>query len=230
VLDDVLGQARHLLLDFDGVICRLYQPHARAEAADRLLAVLTSSGALPGETIPAGTDPLAILGYAAAAGDELGRLAEAELADGEMAAVPAAEPNGYVHDMIASARDSGRRVTVISSCGPEAVGAYLKQAGLASLTGPAVTRIPSDAASASPGSLIARCSALLKDRPGTLTLISAWPDLLEAAASAGIAAIRYQGDRGSHAAGDTPWLAVSSLADLVLWLRAHPVRDNLAEH
>jgi hypothetical protein len=52
---------------------------------------------------------------------------QAEMADLELAAVPSAEPTPYVHEVIASARDSGRILRVVSF---RAVNAYSSRHGL----------------------------------------------------------------------------------------------------
>src|SRR5260370_19126751 len=54
----------------------------------------------------------------------------AEMADLEVGAVPTADPTPYVHEVIASARESGRIVGVVSNNSPRAVNAYLDRHSL----------------------------------------------------------------------------------------------------
>src|SRR6266851_4325348 len=161
VLDDILARTRHLLLDFDGVVCRLYAANPPSLVADRLRAVLSAHGVPLPEAITTTSDPLAVLFFADTISRELAEQADAELTDCELGAVPTAQPIGYVHDVIASARESGRVVTVISTCSARAVNAYLEQTSLADLAGLAVARTPDDLASTSVPSLINRATGLL---------------------------------------------------------------------
>jgi beta-phosphoglucomutase-like phosphatase (HAD superfamily) len=50
---------------------------------------------------------------------------EAEMADLEVASVATAEPTPYAHEVIVSARESGRTVGVVSNDSSRAVSAYL---------------------------------------------------------------------------------------------------------
>ncbi len=223
-LDDILARTGHLLLDFDGVVCHLYAAHPRSLAADRLRAVLSSHGTLLPEAIIATTDPLAVLSFAATISPELAGQADAELADWELDAIPSAEPTGYVHDVIASARQSGRTATVISTCSARAVNAYLEWTNLADLVGLAVARIPDDPASTSVPNLIRRATALLDTEPRTCAFVARSADALDAAAKAGAAVIAYARDPVAPASAHAG-AAVTSLADLVLRLRARPLRN-----
>jgi hypothetical protein len=64
-LDAILARTRHLLLDFDGVICHLYAGQPTSAAADRVRTVLTAHGTqLPLELVTT-NDPLAVLTFAA---------------------------------------------------------------------------------------------------------------------------------------------------------------------
>jgi beta-phosphoglucomutase-like phosphatase (HAD superfamily) len=223
-LDDVLARTRHLLLDFDGVVCRLYAAHPWPLAADRLRAVLSEHGLPLPETITVTTDPLAVLSFAATISRELAEQADAELTDCELGAVPTAEPIGYVHDVIASARESGRTVTVISTCSARAVNAYLERTSLADLAGLGVARTPYDPASTSLPSLIGRATGLLDTDASACAVVATSADVLDAARKIGAAVIVYA---GAPAAPDHAAIGavVTSLADLALRLRARPLRN-----
>ncbi len=55
---------------------------------------------------------------------------EAEMADLEVAAVATVEPTPYAHEVIASSRESGRTVGVVSNNSTRAVNAYLDRHNL----------------------------------------------------------------------------------------------------
>ena len=56
--------------------------------------------------------------YSATVSDEMAARVEAEIADLEVAAVPTADPTPDVHQVISSARESGRIIGVVSNNGP----------------------------------------------------------------------------------------------------------------
>jgi beta-phosphoglucomutase-like phosphatase (HAD superfamily) len=227
-LDEVLAGARFLLLDFDGVVCQLYASGspARKETADRVRAVLAEHRVSLPDAIAETDDPIAILASASTLGNDAAAQADAVLGECELAAVPAAEPNGYVHDVVVSARESGRLVVVVSSCAARAVDAYLERASLTSLIGSTITRTSDDLRAISGAGLIARCFAFLGADPAECALVTARADLLEAAAAAELPAIAYQRDRSEFGVPASRYqAALTSLADLVLRLRARPVQD-----
>jgi beta-phosphoglucomutase-like phosphatase (HAD superfamily) len=223
-LDNVLASARHLLLDFDGVVCRLYATQPWPLAADRLRAVLSEHGLPLPETINVTTDPLAVLSFAATINRELAEQADAELTECELGAVSTAEPIGYVHDVIASARESGRTATVISTCSARAVNAYLERTNLADLVGLGVARTPDHPASTSVPSLIGRVAGLLDTDASACAIVATSADVLDGALKTGAAVIAYASAPAVpvHAHAEA---VVTSLTDLALRLRARPLRN-----
>jgi len=123
-LDGILRRARHLLLDFDGPICTLYAHKPVRLAADRLREILAAHLPEAPAAVATTADPLAVLAYAAGISPELAEQADAELTRYELSAAATAQPAGYSHDVIASAREGHRTVTVISTCSDGAVHAY----------------------------------------------------------------------------------------------------------
>ena len=126
-LGAVIARTRYLLLDFDGPICSIYAGLTDATVAAQLRKLIP--GELPDE-IASTPDPIEVFCYSATVSDELAARVEAEMADLEVAAVPTADPTPYVHQVIASARESRRIVGVVSNNGPRAVNAYLDRHGL----------------------------------------------------------------------------------------------------
>lgn len=186
--------------------------------------MLSEHGVPLPETITVTTDPFAVLSFAATISRELAEQADAELTDCELGAVPTAEPIGYVHDVIASARESSRTATVISTCSARAVNAYLERTNLADLVGLGVARTPHDPASTSIASLIGRAAGVLDTDASACAVVSTSADIRDAALNTGADVIAYVSASAAptHAHAGT---AVTSLADLALRLRAHPLRN-----
>lgn len=221
-LGAIIRQARHLVLDFDGVLCTLYTGEARHQAADQLRAMLTARNE-HGSDIAASDDPLAVLEYMATIGRELAEEAEAELTRQELAAVPTAQAMGYSHDLITTAREGNRTVAIISRCSADTVHAYLDRASLRGQVALVVARgTPHPVVTWD--ELIRRALAGLGGEPDDCALIARSADLLDKATAAGMPTISYSpvpasGDVTSAQADAT----VISFADLVLQLRARPL-------
>jgi beta-phosphoglucomutase-like phosphatase (HAD superfamily) len=222
-LDDILRQTRHLLLDFDGPVCDLWAGHPAALAADQLRKLLTDQDIQLPDTIATTADPLAVLSYAAAVSPDLTATAEADLTDLELSAVPTAQPPGYANDAITSARASGRTVTVISSCSERAVNAYLARSSLDGQVGLVVARTTHEPHPIA--SLIEHAITALQANPAACMLMASSPAIIDAANATGIHTTGYARTPSDHEhLADTQASAViSSLADLVLRLRARPL-------
>jgi beta-phosphoglucomutase-like phosphatase (HAD superfamily) len=171
-----------------------------------------------------------VLSYAATISLELAEQADAELTDCELGAVSSAEPIGYVHDVIASARESSRTATVISTCSTRAVNAYLERTNLADPAGLAVARTPHDPASTSVANIIGRATGLLDTDANTCAVVATSADVLDAALKTGAAVIAYASAPAAPAhahahAHAHAGAVVTSLADLALRLRGRPSRN-----
>jgi len=223
-LDDILRRARHLLLDFDGPVCTLYAHEPARLAADRLRAILAAHTPDQPGTIAATADPLAVLAYAATVSFELAQEAEAELTRCELDAAATAQPAGYSHDVITSAREGHRTVTVISACSARAVHAYLDRASLDELVDLVIGRAGDAPDSAAEQKLIGRALNALRADPATCALVADSASLLAGARANDVATITYarrpavRNLTSAHAEA-----TITSLADLVLRLRAHPL-------
>ena len=129
-LDQIIRRTRCLLLDFDGPICDIFAGHPAPAVAEQLRKLITSQGIQLPADIARTADPIEVFAYSATIGPDLAAKVEAEMADQEVAAVPTARPAPYVHDVVISARESGRTVAVVSNNSERAVRAYLDQHGL----------------------------------------------------------------------------------------------------
>jgi len=222
----IIARTRYLLLDFDGPVCDIFAGLTDRTVADRLRELITGHGHTPPPGVAETPDPLAVFIYSATISAELAAQVEAEMTGQELAAVPTARPGPYVHDVVTSARESGRTIAVVSNNSQRAVRAYLHRHGLAD-------RIDLVAARTSPAPALLKPSPhLVQQAIARLAAISSECVLvgdsttdIHAGADAGIATIGYANRAGKPgsltAAGATA--IITSLADLVLPLRAHPL-------
>jgi phosphoglycolate phosphatase len=103
-LDDILNQARHVLIDFDGPICSLFAGTPTAPIADRLREVITVEGVLLPQAIKDTGNWFEILIFAASVSADLAGRIESELTGLECAAVATAAPTPYVSSTVAVSR------------------------------------------------------------------------------------------------------------------------------
>jgi phosphoglycolate phosphatase len=225
-LDDILARTRYLLLDFDGPVCDIFAGLPAPAIAGQLRKLLTGQNHQLPDNIAQTMDPLEIFAYSATISADLAASVEAEMADLELAAVPTARPTPYVHEVVTSCRDTGRTVAIVSNNSGRAVHAYLARHGLDD-------RIQLIAARTSPDPALLKPSPHLIDQAITslaaptreCVLIGDTTADIQAAGQAGIDSIGYANQPGKHAsltqAGAQA--VISSLADLVLPLRARPL-------
>jgi phosphoglycolate phosphatase len=219
-LGAIIARTRYLLLDFDGPICSIFGGLPAPTVADQLRKLFT--GPLPDEIVKT-PDPIEVFYYSATVSDEMAARVEAEMADLEVAAVPTAEPTPYVHEVIASARESGRIIGVVSNNGPRAVNAYLDRHGLSDGIRLVVARTSHDRALLKPSPhLINEAVRGLDADPAATTLVGDSFTDIEAAHRATVASIGYANRPGKREgmiqlqAG----AVISSMADLSISLRA----------
>jgi phosphoglycolate phosphatase len=225
-LDDILSRTRYLLLDFDGPICDIFAGHPAPVVAGHLCKLITSQGIQLPAAIAESADPLEVFTYSATVSADLAAQVEAEMADQEVAAVPTSRPAPYVHDVVISARESGRTVAVVSNNSERAVRAYLAQHGLDDRIDYIAARTSADPALLKPSPhLIQQALTTLAAPADESVLVGDQTTDMQAARLAGIDSIGYANRPGKHAAfteaGATA--IVRSLAELVLPLRARPL-------
>jgi phosphoglycolate phosphatase len=225
-LGAIVARTRFLLLDFDGPICSIYAGLPAPRVADQLKKLFL--GELPPE-IAKSPDPIEVFCYSATVSEEMAARVEAEMADLEVAASVTAEPTPYVHEVIASARESGRTIAVVSNNGPRAVNAYLDHHGLSDAIELVAARTSRDPALLKPNPhLIDEALRGLDATPAAAALVGDSYTDIEAAHRARVASIGYANEPGKHErmtelqAG----AVITSMADLVLSLRAHPANPQ----
>jgi phosphoglycolate phosphatase len=226
VLDDILARTRCLLLDFDGPVCDIFAGLPAALVAERLRKLITGQAIELPDHIARTADPIEIFTYSATVSGDLAARVEAEMAGQELAAVATARPSAYVHDVVTSCRDSGRLVAVVSNNSDRAVRAYLARHGLDDRVDLVAARTSHDPALLKPSPhLIQQAMTGLGAPPDVCVLVGDSDTDMHAAHRAGVDSIGYANRPGKHtsltAAGALT--VVSSLADLVLGLRARPL-------
>ena len=225
-LADVLDQARCLLIDFDGPICDIYAGLTDSTVADRLRKVITGQGvAMPDQTTNS-HDPIAVFDYAATVSPALGELIEAEMTGQEVEAVATARPVPYVHEVVTSARGTGRLIAVVSNNSERAVRAYLDQHGLADRVDLVSARTTADPALLKPSPhLLEQAIGGLDASPAECVIIGDSVTDVQAARTAGIRSIGYANTPGKRDAfaAEHATAIIDSLADLVLPLRSRPL-------
>lgn len=220
-LSAIVARTRYLLLDFDGPICSIFSGLPAPKVAEQLRKLFP--GELP-EEIAKTPDPIEVFYYSATVSDEMAARVEAEMADLEVAAVATAEPTPYVHEVIASARESGRTIAVVSNNSPRAVNAYLDRHGLSDVIHLVAARTSPNPSLLKPDPhLITEAVHCLDATPAASTLVGDSFTDIEAAHRAKVASIGYANRPGKRVrmtqlqAG----AVITSMAELALSLRAH---------
>ena len=219
-LSAVIARTRYLLLDFDGPICSIFAGLPASTVAEKLRKLFAEP--LPDE-IANTPDPIEVFCYSATVSDEMSARVEAEMSDLEVAAVATADPTPYVYEVIASARESGRTIAVVSNNSTRAVTAYLDHHGLSDGIALIVARTSYDPALLKPSPhLIDKAVRGLNADPAASTLVGDSLTDIEAAHSAGIASIGYANQPGKreNMTQAQAEAVITSMADLALSLRA----------
>jgi len=221
-LDGILARTRCLLIDFDGPICDIYAGLTDTTVAGRLRKVITGQGVTMPASVTSSHDPIAVFDYAATVSSALGELIEAEMTGQEVEAVATARPVPYVHEVVTSARGTGRRIAIVSNNSERAVRAYLDQHGLADRVDLISARASADPALLKPSAhLLDQAIGGLDTSPDECVIIGDSVTDVQAARSAGIRSIGYANKPGKRDAfaNEHASAIIDSLADLVLPLR-----------
>ncbi|MEU4693184.1 HAD hydrolase-like protein [Actinoplanes sp. NPDC023714] len=128
-LAELISQAHHLLIDFDGPICSVFAGYPAVAIADKLREIIRRhcGGMLPPGLAELHGDPLRLLVDVAQLGDdELTRRVADACRDAEATAVNSAAATPGADEVLRTASGSGRRVTVVSNNATAAIGDYLQ--------------------------------------------------------------------------------------------------------
>ena len=228
-LDDILNQARHLLIDFDGPICSLFAGTPTAPIADRLREAITQQGVHLPPSIEGTGNWFEIFTFAASVSADLAARIESELTELECAAVATAAPTPHVNDVISACRDSARSVAVISNNSEKAVRAYLAAHDLDSQIDLIAARTSCDPALLKPSPyLIERAASKLGISASACVVVGDSLADVESARRAGALSIGY-----ARTSADLECLTAAgadatilSMADLALRLRARVTKPG----
>ena len=152
-------------------------------------------------------------------------MVEARMADQELAAVATARPTPYVHDVVTSCRDSRRIAAVVWNNADRAVRSSLALHGLADRIELIAARTNPDPALLKPSPHFIKQAITGRSAPlAECVLIGDSTTDIQAANRAGIDSIGYANKPGKRArlTAAEATAVVTSLADLVLPLRARP--------
>jgi phosphoglycolate phosphatase len=227
-LDDILARTRYLLLDFDGPVCDIFAGHPAPAIAEQLRKLITGQAIPVPAHVASSADPIEVFRYAGTISDALAAQVETEMASQELTAITTARPTPYVHEVVTSCRDTGRTIAVVSNNSDRAVRAYLAKHGLDDRVACVAARTSTDPALLKPSPRLIEQAITGLDAPAAeCALVGDTTTDIQATTSAGIASIGYANKPGKHAAltaaGATA--VIDSLADLVLPLRARPLRN-----
>lgn len=183
-MDRLLAEKEHVLLGFDGVICDVFDRHAKREVADRLR--LMTGPRLPADIAGSG-DPFDVLRFAIAHGRTMAWTVELELRRLEIAAVTRTPPLTGVRTALRSLRLAGHTVTIVTNTSADAVGAHVVRHGLGRFVTEISGRNSVDMAPLKPDPYLVRQAVLaLSTRPDRCVMAVATPADARAARAAGI--------------------------------------------
>jgi HAD superfamily hydrolase (TIGR01509 family) len=226
-LHRIVGRTRHLLLDFDGPICSVFAGMSDDTVAKKLRRRLAAYGvAIPAE-VRSISDPLEVFRAVAAHGRDAGQRAQRELTLLEVQAVTTAQPADGSAELIATARQSGRSVTIVSNNSGQAVAAYLDNHGLARCVNAVIGRDDPNPAHMKPSPYRVRQAVqMLQAAPPECVLVGDSVSDVVAAHAADLAVIGYankpgKDERLAQAGAD---VVITRLADLIEAIAAEAVR------
>ncbi|AJF64965.1 HAD family hydrolase [Streptomyces vietnamensis] len=199
-LTDVLADYDAILFDFDGPICHVFQGLPAPGVAKDLSALLATLAPELADAAHATDDPMMVHQLAREAGQNVLAAVEAALTDAEIRAVGVAgAPTDGAVEAMAAARDSGRRVAVVSNNSADCVHAYLAAQGLSGAVEVVVGRpaLRPDLMKPSPHPLL-EAAAILGVSPERSTLVGDSVTDIEAARAAGAGSVGFANKPGKE--------------------------------
>ncbi|MFB6839534.1 HAD family hydrolase [Streptomyces sp. NPDC056361] len=201
-LTSALADYDAILFDFDGPICHVFQGLPAPDVAKDLSALLATLAPELAYAAHATDDPMVVHQLAREGGQDVLAAVEAALTGAEIQAVGVAGPptEGAVEAMVA-ARDSGRRVAIVSNNSADCVRAYLSAQGLSGTVEAVVGRpaLRPDLMKPSPHPLL-EAATILGVSPERSALVGDSVTDIEAAQAAGAGSIGFANKLGKEAA------------------------------
>lgn len=193
VLADVVGRSAGVLFDFDGPICDVFRGLPASGVAVSLAEIVATRAPALASRAQATDDPMEIHRLSQEGGEALLADVEAALTIAEIAAVKVAGPPvaGAV-EALAAAKDSNRRIAVVSNNSAECVREYLTIHGIDGTVDAVVGRpaLRPDLMKPDPYPLFAAAETL-DIEPAALVLIGDSTTDVEAARAAGVPSIGF---------------------------------------
>lgn len=121
----IARSTRHLFLDFDGPICTVFAGVPNSTVAGQLRGGLRAAGIPVPAEVEMEPDPLEVFQAVATVSPDAAATAQQLLATFETLAIASAEPTPGSADLIITAYQTGRTVTIVSNNSEAAIRAYL---------------------------------------------------------------------------------------------------------
>ena len=196
-LRQIIGGTRHLLLDFDGPVCDIFAGISDQAVADELRRELRAAGIDIPEGATALDDPLEVFRVVADLGDNAAITAQGLLTALELQAAQTARPTPGAADLITTATQTSRTVTVVTNNSGAAVAYYLVRHHLDQYVGKIVGRDDPDPALMKPSPYQVRYAVgLLQAEPAEYVFIGDSTTDVLAGLLGGVAVIGYANKPG----------------------------------
>lgn len=225
-LRQIIANARHLLLDFDGPVCSVFAGTPAPVVAKQLRDSLTAAGfTVPGDAEDQ-DDPLEVFRVMARASAAAAVLTQHVLTALEVRAVKTAQPTRGSADLIITAYRTGRTVTIVSNNSGAAISAYLADHQLADYVRAVVARDDHDPQRMKPSPYRVREAVGMLGGDGRgCAFIGDSPSDVLAGHLAGVPVIGYANKPSKvHTLAEAQAATVTtSLAEVTTALRAAPV-------
>jgi HAD superfamily hydrolase (TIGR01549 family) len=127
----IIKGSTHVLIDFDGPICRIFSGLSAEDAASRLLKILIIDGINFPPELQQATDPLEVLRFAEDADGHVADHMHSVLSETELEAVESAKPTFGSRELILACRRTERSVGIVSNNSQPAVEKYMRAHDLA---------------------------------------------------------------------------------------------------
>jgi phosphoglycolate phosphatase len=224
-LAQLASRTCHVLIDFDGPVCQIFAGIPSHAVANELRSELNAAGIGIPQNAATLDDPLEVFRVVADQGDAEAISAQELLTALEVRAAQTAQPMPGSADLIATATQTGRTVTVVTNNSGAAVAAYLGRHHLGQYVTKIVGRDDPDPALMKPSPYQVRYAVgLLQAEPGSSVFIGHTVTDVLAGLLGGVAVIGYANKPGkaealSHAGART---VVTNLAEITTALRTAP--------
>ncbi len=186
-----------MLIDFDGPVCDIFAGKPNRDVADELRGELRTAGIDIPPSAATLRDPLEVFRTVADLGDNAAIMAQERLTRLEIEAARTARPAPGSAELITTATQAGRTVTVVTNNSSAAVAAYLDQHQLAAYVGKIVGRDDPDPALMKPSPYRVRIAVgILRTEPKDCVFIGDSETDVLAGLLGGVAVIGYANKPG----------------------------------